>query len=242
MMAMIGSIIVLVVSPLLLLPECYCLQRTGRGLWDQLPAHASNQYYSDNIHRRADIKKKTEVVPNIQTNEEMFNRKHVLEGDNGFWGQMVKNGQKGPNTGKIQSKQTRNKPVEDIVSRHSHNTKNIQREMKNPVSRIKALMRRVNEAKKTDQYNKHQKTEIKQTRNKATSQSRTAKPQTLRTIHALHGDQIDSIEEYNDDYDYIYYDDSQDYQQNRHHGNVPASKPQKQLTQETENAALRAHR
>ena len=131
------------------------------------------------------------------------------------------------------------RPTKDTHSRHSQSSKNIQSEIKSQVSGISVPRRRFNEAKK-------QRSQPKPPQRKVNDQQKNVKPLTLRTIQTLHGDEIDSIEEYDDDYDYSYYDDIPIHHQTNNaresSNNDPTSRLQAQISKDRENEALRAHR
>ena len=129
--------------------------------------------------------------------------------------------------------------AKDTHSRHSQNYKNIQSEMKSQVSRISDLRRRFKDFKK-------QRSETKRPQRKVNNQHTKVKPVTLRTIQTLHGDKIDTIMDYDDDYDYNYYDDLPIHHQTNNaresSNNDPTSRLQAQISKDRENEALRAHR
>ena len=119
---------------LLLVLPVFGLGRTSRGLWDQLPLDSDNNgnnlYAGGDIYIRSNMKRRTLA-------ENTLDKMNALEGDQGFWGMILKMGMK--KTKKKQLIKQRKK----TLSRHSKNSQQLLSKMK--ASKTIKLKKRENE-------------------------------------------------------------------------------------------------
>ena len=240
----------------------WCNGRTGRGLWDQLPVHSGDQYYSQVTSRQQlpsnqyhtgtpvtyqyHSDRNTGTPDPYQYHSDSYARYKLPHHSSSQYykngGQLPSNAQNTNNRNNIQK---RTLVVDDTDYSDDDKSQSaagfwgqmVNKGAKDAHPRQSSVSKYME--KEANQNNKKLRSHRKQPKRKSSNQKKYERPVTTRNTHSLYDDKVGSDDEYDEYYDYEYYDDSKSESDTR----VKNSKAHKaQVNQNEENAALRAHR
>ena len=224
-----------------------CHGRTGRGLWDQLPVHGSNQYYRqvDSRHLLPSYQyhSDTQLPPSVT--HQYYNSDRQLPSTGGY------------NQGR-NIIQKRTLSIDDTDNRYEdkqHNpagfwgqivNKGVQESGKDSLPRHSTVSKGIQSQRSsnTNQNKKNSRSHRKQSQRQVKQQKKKKEPVTLKSVQSFRGEYTDDYNEYNYNYDeynydYEYYDDNTRESGTRYKN---SNAGMAHGVQNGENEALRAHR